>query len=77
MKVIHFSPVFQAKEMGLVMHMRTLVFVKGAAAATKLKSNCATCPVYLSVTRNVPYSLLVSIPSVDRRSYENSKPCVI
>jgi len=59
------------------MHTRTLVFVKGVAAATKLKSHCATCPEHLSVMKNVPCSLLVSIPSVGPRSSENLKPCVI
>jgi hypothetical protein len=40
--------------------MRTAVFVKGIAAATKLKSHCATCPAHMSVTRNAPHPLLVS-----------------
>jgi hypothetical protein len=46
--------------MGLVTHVHTAVFVKGIAAATKLKSHCATCPAHMSVTRNAPHPLLVS-----------------
>jgi hypothetical protein len=54
--------VFSGEELGLVTHVRTVVFVKGAAAATELKLHCSTCPVYVSVTRNAPQPLLVSAP---------------
>jgi hypothetical protein len=46
--------------MGLVTHVHTAVFVKGIAAARKLKSHCATCPAHMSVTRNAPHRLQVS-----------------
>jgi hypothetical protein len=59
-KVIFFFPLWSAKEMGLVMHVHTVVYVKGVAAATELKAHCATCPVHISVKRDIPYPLLVS-----------------
>lgn len=54
--------VCSGEELGLVTHMRTVVFVKGVAAATELKSHCSSCPLYVSVMRNAPQPLLVSAP---------------
>jgi hypothetical protein len=48
------------EEMGLVTHIHTAVYVKGIAAARKLKSHCVTCPAHMSVRRNTPHPLLVS-----------------
>jgi hypothetical protein len=64
--------VCSGEELGVVTHVHNVVFVKGVMAATQLKSHCAACPVYVSVTRNAQLPLLVSAPG-----HHINSPCVV